>query len=418
MREQPIQKRGNNLTLPKDIEVEISEKSTTGIRCYSKYSPMKEFFTIFKILQLTGINTDDISNRKYGISLRKMPARNTEHKTFSCRKAYEYFIFTVVCTKIFWNILWIWLLPDKLNELTHCFLVIISLLFYVSIYRRRQVLFRITENIIRIYRKLPHRNIKRKKYLFIISFAFFEMTAMAAGAMLVYAEKNTSKTQTIASKLKFSMNSLSFDVYFCFLLARCIELLFYVITVAVFSLFNLYYCFTCRLVRDINQKLLNKFKTNCFLQDVENLIDMYGDMENFMSYMDEELSFPAFLLVMLNMCGLFWGCYKITYLTSMGNYYFISTVFSTIFHFSLLLLLIISASITNELTTKMRHFVRRLPYLFPTRHEKIKFKLKQNMMQNYLTLWSVYVIDKSLAIASFGTLLTYGFLIGSLRKDT
>ncbi|GFU68509.1 hypothetical protein TNCV_323871 [Trichonephila clavipes] len=83
------------------------------------------------------------------------------------------------------------------------------------------------------------------------------------------------------------------------------------------------------------------------------------------------------------------------------------------------LLMIISASITNELATKMKHFVRRLPYLFSTRHEEIKFKLKQNLMQeNCLTLWKTYVFDRSLAIASFWGFVNIRIPDYNLREDS
>ncbi|GFQ69357.1 uncharacterized protein TNCT_360151 [Trichonephila clavata] len=419
MNGQKLQKRRNNLMLSKEEEIKMSKKATTRIRRYSKHSPMKEFALIFKILQLIGIKTFDCSDKRYGISSRDISTRNTEHKTFSCIKAYEYFIFILVCSKIFLNLLWVWLLPDKVNEFTHIFLVAILVLCYVSIYRRRRVLFRMAECITRIYRKLPPRSVERYKYLLITSFVFLEITTIASSVMLIYAEKNTSESQKSESELKLFMDSLSVEVSYCFLLARSVEILFYCITFAVLSLFTMYYGLACRFICSIIQRLLNKYKNNCLLQDVEGLIDIHGDIENCMSYMDEKLSFPAFLLVVMNMSGLFWASYKIVYFSDMNNYFFISMIYFTIFHSLLQLVMIISASITNELATKLKHFVRRLPYLFPTRHSEIKFKLKQNVMQdNYLTLWNIYVIHRSLIIASFGTLLTYGFLIGSLGKES
>ncbi|GFR24803.1 uncharacterized protein TNCT_271091 [Trichonephila clavata] len=275
------------------------------------------------------------------------------------------------------------------------------------------------ECITRIYRILPHRNNERRKYLLIASFVFLEITAIASSVMLIYAENNTSKSQKSASELKLVLDSLSVELSYCILLARSVELMFHFITCTALSVFTLYYCLASRFIQDIIQRLLNKFKNNCLLQDVEGLIDIHGNIENCVSYMDEKLSFPAFLLVVMNMSGLFWASYKMAYFSDMNNCYFISMIYFTIFHSSLQLVMIISASITNELVTKLKHFVRRLPYLFPTRHSEIKFKLKQNVLQdNYLTLWNIYVINRSLIITSFGTLLTYGFLMGSLRKDS
>ncbi|GFS49932.1 uncharacterized protein TNIN_63601 [Trichonephila inaurata madagascariensis] len=246
-----------------------------------------------------------------------------------------------------------------------------------------------------------------------------EMIAIASGVTETYAENNFAETQKSASELKLLMNSFGVELFYYFLFARGVELLFYFITCTVLSIFAVYYGLTCEFIRHIYQQLLNKLKSNCFLQDMEDLIDIYGEIENCMSYMDEKLSLPAFLLVVMNMSGLFWASYKIAYFSDMNDCYFISMICFTIFHSSIQLLMIVSASITNESVNKMKCLVRRLPYLFPMHYGEIKFKLKQNLMQdNNLTLWKTYVIDRSLAIASLGVLLTYGFLIGNLRKDS
>ncbi|GFW48147.1 hypothetical protein TNCV_4937531 [Trichonephila clavipes] len=50
---------------------------------------------------------------------------------------------------------------------------------------------------------------------------------------------------------------------------------------------------------------------------------------------------------------------------------------------------------------------------------EIKHRLKEYLTrETHLTLWKIYVIDMPLVITSFGTLLTYGMLLGTVGKTS
>ncbi|GFU00096.1 hypothetical protein TNCV_1749351 [Trichonephila clavipes] len=92
---------------------------------------------------------------------------------------------------------------------------------------------------------------------------------------------------------------------------------------------------------------------------------------------------------------------------------------SLIFYLSNQLLILIPAAETNEEASKTENFVQRLRYRFPSFHQKIKFLLEKNIIQdNRLTLWNMYVLDRSLIITSLGSLLSYRVLIGTLRTES
>ncbi|GFS41270.1 hypothetical protein NPIL_577561 [Nephila pilipes] len=81
-------------------------------------------------------------------------------------------------------------------------------------------------------------------------------------------------------------------------------------------------------------------------------------------------------------------------------------------------MVIISASITNELARKAKYFMNNLPNRIPQQSQRIKCILGKTCIQDYsLTLWKIYVIDRSMLFTCFGTLLTYGMLIGALGNN-
>ncbi|GFV29858.1 uncharacterized protein TNCV_2083231 [Trichonephila clavipes] len=118
------------------------------------------------------------------------------------------------------------------------------------------------------------------------------------------------------------------------------------------------------------------------------------------------------------MAGLFWGGYRIAFYSDMTEIYFLSLLMPQLFNLSNQLLIMISASMTNELTSKVKCVMQCLPHRSSIQDPQRKFKFKKDLSQeNSLTLWKVYVMDRFLIITSIGTLLTYGILIGTLGKN-
>ncbi|GFY60785.1 uncharacterized protein TNIN_107371 [Trichonephila inaurata madagascariensis] len=148
------------------------------------------------------------------------------------------------------------------------------------------------------------------------------------------------------------------------------------------------------------------------------LLVEYEDITRCMRSMDEHLSLPAFLAVFFTMTGLFWGGYRIAFNSGMAKNHFLSLIIPLIFYLSVQLLIMVSASVTNELANRVRRVMECLPYQNSTQDPKRIFKFKKILNHDdSLTLWKVYSMDRSLVITSIGTLLTYGILIGTLGKD-
>ncbi|GIY15229.1 hypothetical protein CDAR_537991 [Caerostris darwini] len=169
-------------------------------------------------------------------------------------------------------------------------------------------------------------------------------------------------------------------------------------------------------MQDLYNYLFDQLTNNDPNEEIEKLLEIYEILATALRSIDELFSFPAFLANLLNLFGLFWTGYRIAFLTNVheGSFYLISPV---IYHLSQHLLLMISASMTNEKAAKAKLIIQcLLRYCHLKTRKKIKYE-KRIALESNLTSWKIYVFDRSLLITSFSCLLTYGILLGTLGRD-
>lgn len=146
-----------------------------------------------------------------------------------------------------------------------------------------------------------------------------------------------------------------------------------------------------------------------FMKKIENIKKMF----------DENFSFPAFVVVLACMISLFWTTYKAAFQENITGAYYLALIISGCISLSFHLLIMVSASIINEISERTRCTFHGLPYRHLAHKEELKNMLKKDFQHRVnLTLWNIYVVDKLLIITSLGTLLTYGILLGSLGNNT
>ncbi|GFT36557.1 uncharacterized protein NPIL_695881 [Nephila pilipes] len=231
-----------------------------------------------------------------------------------------------------------------------------------------------------------------------------------------YSDNSMAEIWKSIHVLNLARVSFNLKKYFVLLLQLILSLVSF-ISCTVLSLFSLYYGLTCRLLRNLLQNVLEKVEGDCFPEDLENLFLAYVDITRCMKHIDNHLSQPAFLTVFYTMTGLFSGGYRLVFQTYNTNEYFLSLILPLIFYLSVQLMIMLSASITNELANNVKFVMQCLPYRNPSQDPEMKYKFEKDLNQeNCLSLWKFYVMDRSLVITSIGTLLTYGILIGSLGK--
>ncbi|GIY03968.1 uncharacterized protein CEXT_8231 [Caerostris extrusa] len=162
--------------------------------------------------------------------------------------------------------------------------------------------------------------------------------------------------------------------------------------------------------------LLDQLNNGHSTEEMEKLLEDYESLATTLRGMDESFSFPAFLTTFLNLFGLFWNGYRIAFLAELFEYPFY-LICPVIYNLSHHLLLMISASMTNEKAAKAKLIMQcLLRHCHLETRKKMKYE-KNIALESNLTSWKIYVFDRSLIITSFGCLLTYGILLGTLGGD-
>ncbi|GFY67264.1 uncharacterized protein TNIN_439331 [Trichonephila inaurata madagascariensis] len=170
---------------------------------------------------------------------------------------------------------------------------------------------------------------------------------------------------------------------------------------------------TCSFIRDVFHHLLIGMIRS---RELKNIHYLYENIMNMLNDMDSDFSFPAFITVIISTNGLFCDVYRTSFYKNQTSGY----IFFTLSGFSylvLLLLFMISGSSSNELANKVKIHIQCLPLETAENQPKMSSIKKTLLQEDGLTLWKIYVMDRSLVIGTFGTLLTYGILLGSLGKN-
>ncbi|GFT36527.1 uncharacterized protein NPIL_658181 [Nephila pilipes] len=136
-----------------------------------------------------------------------------------------------------------------------------------------------------------------------------------------------------------------------------------------------------------------------------------------MSLANEFLSVPAFNIVLCNMSALFTFGYTVAFNPSDDIETYFTLLSPILQNIMALLLLMISAAGCNRATNLAQETINSLPGRLPHLRKALKMHIHQRHSKTFpMTLWNIYVIDESLLISAFGTLLTYGFLFGNIRN--
>ncbi|GFS49008.1 uncharacterized protein TNIN_292801 [Trichonephila inaurata madagascariensis] len=301
---------------------------------------------------------------------------------------------------------------DKTRFLTHSFAALLTVLFYVSLYRRRKAMLQMADTLSQSLRKVTNCTYKVQTHLFIAYLIVMQVFLAIALITRHLSEKHENSNVIIAAD---SSNPI---MYYCNEFIRIFSAFASFLWFFALSLFALYYIFTCSFIRVLLEHVLERTDSEILPEDLENFSVEYGNIARCTRILDEHFSQPVFLAVFYTMAGLFWGGYRAAFLPNKGMTYSLTLLIVLIYYLSIQVLIMVSASITNELSSKVKCVMQCLSYQNFIQDPQRKFKFKKGLNQNNsLTLWNVYVMDRSLIITSVGTLLTYGIMIGTLGKN-
>ncbi|GFX53076.1 uncharacterized protein TNCV_1655351 [Trichonephila clavipes] len=194
-----------------------------------------------------------------------------------------------------------------------------------------------------------------------------------------------------------------------------VESLSFVIAIIALSVFVTYYSLTCSFVRDVLKYLLVQMHRFESSNDFKKLHSVYEGIMKKLNNMDSEFSFLVFVTILINTSSLFWNVYRIAFFKNTESGYVRFTL-SGIFYLVLLLQLMISGCASNELANEVRVLIQCLPRESAENEQSINYFKKTLLQDNGLTLWKIYVMDRSLVVCLFGSLLSYGIMLGTLGQ--
>ncbi|GBM79424.1 hypothetical protein AVEN_213283-1 [Araneus ventricosus] len=391
------------------------KKGSSCISCLpEEFSLIFTLFQIFGIEVLINVENGNVHplEKKYKESMKTIVTRKL-------RIAVKLFILVIFFLKSTIQILRLTFSQDKRNEFTNLVIVVLLQIFYSSLFKQSVMLFRLTEYLSKILIMMPPVNFKNEKYSIAACFLVIEIAASFA---VLYRSFMGNHLINIEKKHFIEINPIrkmmSLNPWYIFLVIQMVELVFFHIASSVILLFVIYYTQTCRYLRILYKRFICQFNERCSLEELKWMICASRNINNFVGIFDKNLSFHALIAVLFCMIGTFWCGYCLMVFSENMDYeYFFTLMIPSCACLSLQLLIMISGLMVNEMVIRSNCTSQKLRSIKLESSKKVISILSKNFTQeNRMTLWKIYPFDRSLIVASLGTLLTYGILFATLGK--
>ncbi|GBM27202.1 hypothetical protein AVEN_9866-1 [Araneus ventricosus] len=394
--------RNSKRNSPKNEGVKIIIKSSVTIVQSRSGSFMDDFRFIFMPFFLLGIEMQEIED-----------CASVRDSCRACKKAgirsivrcfLRNFIFIIFTLQILVKAYYVKIGEEIRNKFPVLIIVILKVTLYITVYRKRRHILKIMENLNQELKMFPKYNLRKIKYSLIAFFTFTTLFCVVWSVMDFHFGCGRKKLQP------YLVGILLLKPFFSYFI-EIIDFLFDFVGIIVVSSFIVFYMLVCNLSRIFFQHIRDNLGLVRALEDFQKLVTLHEETLSILHYFEEQLSFPAFITVTLTMIGIFRCGYSVAFIKdnpTFLNAYLISSMF---LYMLFQLLLVISGALTNEAADDTSNVLKR-------RYNKDfkSPKMEVDFSPYSLTLWRIYRMDRSLIIDSFGTMLTFGILFGTLGK--
>ncbi|GFX10004.1 uncharacterized protein TNCV_4101431 [Trichonephila clavipes] len=176
-----------------------------------------------------------------------------------------------------------------------------------------------------------------------------------------------------------------------------------------------YYCFVCYCMKLFFLEFVSKSKDLILLNDYQNALQIYQELTETLTFTNDFLAYPAFINIVCVMFGLFIFSYSFVFLPKDNFLIYAFTFGGVTLYLMALIPLMLSGACCNRAASQARDTVVSLPGWFPQHYRMLKMLIRQKFKKKFaLTLWKIYAIRESLLMSALGTLITYGFLVGTI----
>ncbi|GBN99163.1 hypothetical protein AVEN_198638-1 [Araneus ventricosus] len=394
---------GNSKDSPsKNEDVKIVIKSSFTIAQSGSKSFMDDFRFIFISFYLVGIEVQETED--YASIPRSYRVCKKTTIRYAVRCCLTNFIFVIFTLKILAKAYNVTIGEEIRNQFPILIIGILKVTLYISVYRKRRHILKIMENLNQELKMCPKCNLRKEKYSLVAFFTFATLFCVVWYAIDFHFRCGRRIIHQCLVGVLLLKPFIS-----CFIEIN--DFLFYFVGNIILPSFIMFYMLVCILSRIIFQHIRDNLGLVRVLEDFQKLVTLHEHTLNNLEYFDKNFSFSFFITILLTMIGIFRCGYSVAFIDdnpTLLNAYSISSMFLYMLY---QLLLMIAGSITNEATNDTSNVLKN-------RYNKDfkSPKLEVDFSQNSLTIWKIYKLDRSLIISSFGTLLTFGILLGTLGK--
>ncbi|GFU06045.1 uncharacterized protein NPIL_164581 [Nephila pilipes] len=366
----------------------------------------KVFLPLLKLLYLAGVEALPCPAR-----IRK---RKLSHWIWKCPR---YIMNFLLSFSIFSQLLTTLIVPEKKIEIAAFIVFLFEWTAHISMRRIRnqfKILLKELSKISSIlFNPIDHRKIKR---LFIICIAFICFVNITYYWSFYYSYTRAKmqlkflNSSTVVRLLKVPPQYFQINLD--------ITTLCFPITFGIpFYLLIVYYNFICGCLKSLFHEIVLQLRDKSAEYRLQQLLEAYDRTTSLMKALDYHFSYSILVVVFSSMAALFWvGC-NIVFAPKLSYLSYAFPLIYGIYYLSLLVTVILAASVAVDAGKLARDAVLSLPGLIPKHYKELKIRVSNNYKRDtFLTLWKIYDIDKSLLISAFGTLLTYGILIANLKS--
>ncbi|GFY72158.1 uncharacterized protein TNIN_336311, partial [Trichonephila inaurata madagascariensis] len=385
---------------PKNYPIEVRE--TFRVHNSPDNFVLNNYSLLFRLLYLVGIKVTDYAESKKKNNAEEREAKNVKQRLVRCcENILKYFVFSVLYSRNLIAVLLLIFVKVTKTDVIRVFQSVLFSVIYTLIYKKRREILRISKGIGCIYRQLPNCNFKKKNYHLTGVLVFVLIILIIRFTLLFGISENNEVFRKKFYKLFSETNEhpMSFILLFCLvLLLFVIESLSYIIAFIALSIFVTYYSLTCSFIRDVFKCLLIQMHGAVSSNELKKVHYIYEGIMKMLNDMDSTFSLLAFLTVLFNTFGLFWDVCRIAFYENETSGYLLFTL-SAISYLALLLMLMISGFASNEQANIVKVHMLCLPHETAENQSKMNFNKKTLLQDNVLTLWKIYVLDRSLVIA-------------------
>ncbi|KAG8176574.1 hypothetical protein JTE90_024237 [Oedothorax gibbosus] len=400
------------------LSVAVKEREKrVKVNSYASSSSSKawdrRFWLFFVLFHLFGIETlpyIDLPKRKSKITA-------TQRMLIIIWKSPKYIIRVILLVNLATRIFWLVVLPDTVIQLAFLFHALSLSFAYLKIYRNRRGITKTFESVIGVFEILaPGYTFKKYRYSVLLFFIYCQFLAVSSSILHNFTQGNNQTEQNTTNSTPISTNFPPLPTYLNLTL-NIVEVLHNVAITGIVSLFVLYYSFTCKFLNKLFNEVLRHVKLIPKAQNYEVLLPAYEQILTSMDSLEDSSSFPTFLIVVNNTVGLFVVGYSLAFTADESYEFFFYSLLLGLQHMTFQIMIMLIGSNTVEAAKDAKVGIFSLPGKIPSKYEELKILMCRKFKRDsVLTLWNIYVLDRSLLLSSFGSLITYGILIGTLLK--